>query len=377
MTRGPGKCEVLVNHFQYITVTAGAAHARFYVISPADIGMGATDWRESIGGIDNLGSDNPMEGIEHLAGATGAARVPLDATGSGSLLRIARETSAYFVAELESERGEIFGRSRPVAVRIARPGITVRAGPEITLAASAPPAGTARLAIAELLASADTFSDLPLRVVSYTVRAAGGQLRVVALIEPVDPAVSLASVGAVLVDSSARIVASWSAKDTSVRPLLGAMAAQGGTYRLRVAAIDTAGRCGAAEDAVEARLTSVGPLSLGSLMLGVSRGEGMRLQLEFGAEPTAFASFDIYGGAAGTGLSAALELARDSEGPPLVSLPPSLTRADETRVVAAGALPIGSLPPGDYVVRGVVRLGDGTTGRVIRTLRKVGKEIGK
>ena len=64
------------------------------------------------------------------------------------------------------------------------------------------------------------------------------------------------------------------------------------------------GRTGAAEDDVEAGLTSVGPLSLGSLMLGVSRGEGTRPQLEFGGEPTAIASFDIYGGDAGLPLSA-------------------------------------------------------------------------
>ena len=34
-------------------------------------------------------------------------------------------------------------------------------------------------------------------------------------------------------------------------------------------------------------------------MLGVSRPEGMKLQLEFGPEPTAIASFDIYGGTPG------------------------------------------------------------------------------
>ena len=44
--------------------------------------------------------------------------------------------------------------------------------------------------------------------------------------------------------------------------------------------------------------------------------------------------------------------------------------ADEGRVVATGAVPIGALAPGDYVVHGVIRLEDGTTGRVTRTLRK-------
>ena len=39
-----------------------------------------------------------------------------------------------------------------------------------------------------------------------------------------------------------------------------------------------------------------------------------------------------------------------------------MTRADDTRVVATGTVPLGALPPGDYVVRGIIRLEDGTTG---------------
>jgi hypothetical protein len=373
MALAPGMNELRVDHFQHVTASAGAACALFYMIQPADVEMRAGGYNESIGGVGFTGSDNPMEGIEHLAGATGAARLPLDATGSGSLLRVARETSAYYVAEVEPERREVFGRSRPVAVRVGRPGVTVRTNPEITFVEPARRAGSAKLTVTGLLASAEAFTDVPLRVAGFTVRAAGGQLRAVVVVEPVDPAASLTSVGAILVDGAGRVVANWSAKDATARPLLGAMAVPGGTYRLRVAAVDSAGRPGAAEDVVEARLTSVGPLSLGPLMLGVSSGGGMRLQLEFGAEPTVIASFDIYGGVAGMGLSATLELARDPDGPPLVSSPLSLARVDEARMVATGAVPIGSLPPGDYVVRGIVRLEDGTTGRVIRTLRKVAR----
>jgi hypothetical protein len=149
------------------------------------------------------------------------------------------------------------------------------------------------------------------------------------------------------------------------------MAAPPGTYRLRVAAIDTAGRSGVVEAVVQAQLTSVGPLSLGSLMLGMSRNNSVAPQLAFGAEPSAIASFDIYGGVAGMGLSATLELARDADGPALTTLPLALTRANEARVVATATVPLGALPPGDYVVRGVVKLEDGTTGRIMRTLRKV------
>lgn len=371
MALAPGMCELLVDQFHRITVTASAARANFYVMHPADIGMNATTWRESIGGTGYLGSDNPLEGIEHLAGATGAARLPLDASGTGSLLRVARESSTYHVAELEPLDGEVFGRSRSLSVRVARRGVTVRARAGITFAESTVRAGASRLTVADLLVSPEAFTDLRLRVAGFTMRDADGLLRVGVVAEPVEPAASLSSVGAILIGADGQVVARWFAKDPAERPLLGAMKAPPGTYRLRVAAIDRNGRPGAAEDVVEAGLTAVGPISLGSLILGLSRNEGMQPQLEFGSEPTAIASFDIYGGAAGLRLTATLEVARDLNGPALAVLPLALTRADEGRVVATGAVPIGALPPGEYVVRGVIRLEDGTTGRVTRTLKKV------
>jgi hypothetical protein len=39
--------------------------------------------------------------------------------------------------------------------------------------------------------------------------------------------------------------------------------------------------------------------------------------------------------------------------------------------VATGAVPIGALPPGDYVVRAMVALEGHPATRVVRTLRKV------
>jgi hypothetical protein len=150
------------------------------------------------------------------------------------------------------------------------------------------------------------------------------------------------------------------------------MTAPPGTYRVRAAAVDTSGRPGAAEVEIVVGLTEVGGLSLGSLLLSVSRGGTTYLQLEFGSEPTARASFDIYGGT-GQRLSATLELSRDLDGPAIATMPLALTRADDTRVVAAGTVPLGALGPGDYVLRGIIRLEDGTTGRVVRTLRKASK----
>ena len=111
-----------------------------------------------------------------------------------------------------------------------------------------------------------------MRVGGFTVRDPDGKLRVGVLIEPVDSSVTLASAGAILIDGNDRVVTHWHARDATERPLLGAMAVPPGTYRVRAAAIDTAGRPGAAETDIDAGLTQVGGLSLGSLLLSVSRG---------------------------------------------------------------------------------------------------------
>ena len=307
-------------------------------MQPADIGMSPSLQRSTIGGVGDRGSDNPLEGIEHFAGVTGGARLSLDATGTASLLRVAKESSAYYVAELEPVRDEVFGRSRHLSVRVARRGVTVRVRPEITFTDTARTA-TTRLAVTDLLASTEAVTDLRLRVGGFTVRDADGKLRLGVLVEPADTSAALASAGAILIDGNGRVVTHWHARDATERPLLGAMTAPPGPYRLRAAAIDAAGRPGAAEADIDAGLTQVGELSLGSLLLGVSRGGTTSLQLEFGSESTARASFDIYGGTVGQRLSATLEVARDLDGPAMAAVPLALTRADDTRVVATGVVP--------------------------------------
>jgi len=365
----PGMCELIVDVFRHVATAASAARANVYVMQPADVGVTTPLQRPTSGGSGDIGSDNPREGIEHLAGVTGGTRLTLDATGTESLHRVARESSAYYVAELEPMQDEAFGRSRPLGVRVTRRGVSVRARPEITLVDAG--RGTTRFTVSDLLASTDAATDLRLRVGGFTVRDADGKLRVGVLIEPGDSSVALSSAGAILIDGNGRGAARWNASDPAERPLLGAMSAQPGTYRIRAAAIDSTGRPGAAEATIDVGLTGVGGLSLGSLLLSAFRGGTTSLQLEFGSEPTARASFDIYGGSAGQRLSATLEIARDLDGPAIATVPLALTRADDARVVAAGTVPLGALASGDYVVRGVIRLEDGTTGRVVRTLRKV------
>jgi len=82
MTMAPGMCELQAVDFQRIGTAAGAARANLYVVQPDDVGATAAGRPESISGAGFTGSDNPLEGIEHLTGVTGGSRVPLTASGT-------------------------------------------------------------------------------------------------------------------------------------------------------------------------------------------------------------------------------------------------------------------------------------------------------
>ena len=156
-------------------------------------------------------------------------------------------------------------------------------------------------------------------------------------------------------------------------PVIGAMPVEPGAYRLRVAAIDTAGRAGTADYEVDTEMAQTGSLRLSSVILGLSREGRFSPRLQFGAEPTAMAYIELYGAPAGSRISSVLELSTTMNGPALVSLPLAIESAGENRYIATGVVPIGTLPPGDYVVRAMIGLDGHAMTRVTRTLRKVGR----
>jgi len=152
---------------------------------------------------------------------------------------------------------------------------------------------------------------------------------------------------------------------------LAALAAPPGVYHLRMSATDASGRGGAADTEVDARLTEAGGLKLSSIVLGLSRNNGFVPKLQFGGEAVAIGQFEIYGRVSGQ-ISALLEIAQTLNGPALTSMPLAISATEEPdRFLVRGALPIGALPTGDYVVRGIVEVPGHPAGRVVRTLRKI------
>lgn len=368
--RAPGMCELQNALFLRVGVAAAAARANLYIIQPDDVRAATGTERDSLSGSDTQALTSPLVGIENLAGVTRAVRLPLTALGTTALDRVARESSSYLVAEFEPKLSDFDPRPRRLDIRVTRPGVTVRVRQEISFVRPVNRTGASRLTVSDMLTSAATFADLPLRAAGYTMGGPDGKVSVVAVGEPVDGAATLSSAGAGLINDDGLLVARWSATDAGEVPMMGAMRVPPGRYRLRVAAVDSAGRAGAADYRFDAQLTPVGNLMLGDLVLGLSRDGQLIPKLEFAGEPSALASFEFYGGIPGTAVTAILEIARTVDGPAIATVPLAIQSQAVGRYLATGTVPLGALEPGDYAVRGVLRLENGTSGRSIRTLRK-------
>ena len=114
-----------------------------------------------------------------------------------------------------------------------------------------------------------------------------------------------------------------------------------------------------------------GPLLLSSLVVGLSRDGRFVPRLEFGTEASAMAQLEIYGGAAGTAVGAMLEITDGTNGKLFFTVPLILEATnDRDRFIARGTIPIGALPPGDFVARAIVEQKGQPAGRVLRTIRK-------
>jgi VWFA-related protein len=375
MTAAPGMCELKTDLFEQVGAAAGAGRANFYIIQPEDVIIKPAALAESIAGADFTGSSNPMAGIEHLAGVTGATRLYLAATGDNTLMRVARETSAYYVATVEVQPADRNGASRRLDIRAGREGVTIHGRPNITFPKpdSRTPTKAQSVTPRTMLREGRTFRDLPLRGIGYVSNNPGDdRLKIVCMMEPADQTPQLSAAAAGLFDPAGRLVAQWTAdaKNLAATPVIGALLAKPGTYRLRVAATDAAGRSGSVDYELPVELTSAGPLRLSSLVLGLSREGTFVPRMLFGAEPVAIGYFDAYGRA--DAISVTTEVARSVNGPALGAPIPGSVKpvSGEDRHIGTVAIPIGGLPSGDYVIRVTITAAGQPSGRLVRTLRK-------
>jgi hypothetical protein len=360
-----GPCDLRIEDFLRVGDAAARARAHVYVVRPEDVLVDRSMLRTPTAPVDLA------DGLQTLAGVVDGNLLHLTASERNPLLEAAIETSAPYLIAFQPSAAERNGKTYSVAIASGRGGVSVRAIRAVVIGA-AETAGAG--AVQAMLKDGRAYRDLPLRAASYASRGmdAVRPVQLLAVAEPLEPSALIATAAAGLFDGQGQLVAEWrlTSPQTTPGPLVVPLAARFGTYRLRVAATDSAGRRGTVDEIVSAELVPAGPLLLSSLVLGVVDGAGFRPALQFGSEPAATASFEVYGGHA-KDVSGVLEIAPRPGGPALVAV--ALTFAptsDGTRLIASGALPLADLPAGDVLVRATVRAAGQPEGRVVRTLRK-------
>ena len=326
--------------------------------------------------IDGLAVHVPAldVGYESLAGVTGGQLIRLQGNAQPGVSRLLRETSAYYVVGFAPEAGERSGQPLRVELKSTRDKVKLRTPPSLVLPKEAAAKGAP--APKDMLRVATEYRDLPLRATSYASRMSPGseEVKVVALFESTEEVpLSAATVG--LYDEKGTLKKQWTAtKDDLAKKLVRAdLQAAPGLYRLRVAAVDANGRAGTTDYDLKAETVRADPLTLSALVIGTQQqgASGFLPRLEFTKEPVALGLLEIYGVPAGAAVSVVLDVAASSDGVALATAETQVGKGsgDDARM-ALGGFDIGSLPPGDYLMRAVVSLNGKPVGRVMRTIRK-------
>jgi len=353
-------CPLRTNHFEEVGVAAQASHAAMYVVHVLEAASTSQTPQAS------------QLGIDAVAGVTGAETIRLTGGGTESpLTRIARETSAYYLASFDAEPADRNGNRHRVQITVARERVRVHSRPNIVIprgAAAAAKSVTPR----DMIRVSTVYTDLPLRGATFTSRNPDGKVRVVALFETLEAAAKLNAATVIGYDAKGVSKAQWNAeaKDLGGSPIRADLLVPAGTYRVRIAATDTKGRAGTVDIETPAQVTDAGTLKISALVLGAGAGGTFSPKLQFDAgDQQAIGYVEIYDVPKGANVGVTFELAESEGGPATATGPSQISGADDTRI-AFGGFGIGPMEPGDLQMRAVITLDGKRIGIVSRTLRK-------
>src|SRR5262245_24537644 len=213
-------------------------------------------------------------------------------------------------------------------------------------------------------------TELPMRLSTYTFRdAAPNKVKVILAAEIVPESMAKEldlAIGFAVFDQLGKPVLSgqerkiYSANsDLPIRYEL-AVAVDPGSYRLRLAAVDTAGKSGSVEREVAAFGMANHEFAVGDLILSAvreGRGNDLRAPVVLQVSDGQLATYtELYTNKPGTldDTKVVFEIADTADSPPLQTSPGEIReRQDQTMRQALAVVPIGALPPGRYIVRAI------------------------
>lgn len=308
-------------------------------------------------------------GLENIAGVTGGDMIRMIGDAAPAMGRLAETAGTYYVATLDGANDQASWRR--VDARVNRDSVRITARPMAGAAApGAAKAGTPR----DMIRVATVYRDVAIRAAGFVSRQPGTpDLKVVALFEPEDPNVKLTAAMVGLFDEKGALKAQWTAQANELgrAPVVAALTAPPGNYRMRVAASDASGKGGTTDYDLSVQLPDAAPVKTSQMLLGVGQG-GFAPKLAFTAADAAAIGFiEIYNVAKDAKLEATFEIVKPGgevmgSGQGTIGAGPG----DDARI-AYGGFGIATLEPGDYTMRATITVDGKQAGIATRTLRKL------
>ena len=382
-----------INQISWLGPAAARGQSTLYVLQLEAAAFNASNAQNS----PTRGADIEFghDGLGYLAGAAGGSVFKIVSGADQAFNRLALELSGYYLLSFEPEPGDRDSKVHSIKIEVPRrKDIAVRARNEFSV--DVPRVLTTGQQLADAIAAPLPATEIGLKIAAYSfTESTGDKLRVIVAAEidrSRNPGQKIA-LGYSVVDARDQIVSTQlepevttpvRAADTT-QTYLGAISVAPGTYRIKLAVVDDAGRAGSVEHTVQARLTPAGQIHLTDLLLGEEasgssltpsvsadfNGDLLRGYVEFRSEAP-----EVLGAA-----SVALEIASSAQGRALQSVQAQVeqqTQPSESRRIAEAVVPIALLPPGDYVARAVVTVAGQRVGQVARSfhiLREVSTAV--
>jgi VWFA-related protein len=321
------------------------------------------------------------DGLNRLAGQARGAVLPVAATAASAFARLDRELSGYYLLSFEPDPADRDGQPHTVSVTVTRPGATVRARPQFTVAPAAP-AMTAQAHLVQVLKSPLPIADVGLKLTTFTFRDDDTKKLKVLITTEIDRSFNPAGdflLGCLVTDSRGTLVGSQLERalalptaDDVGRPqrYTGAFVLDPGRYNVKVAVIDPDGRAGSVERAFSAALVPAGPLRLGELMLAEVVGQTAKPSVDGRINADSLMAYaEVYSdsGSALKNTTIGVEIGRTENDTPIERAPLKFSdRSFEGKRAAEGRIPIEMLPAGDYIARAVSTVNGKVVGQVTR-----------
>ncbi len=361
-----------------VAAAAAEAHATVYsLFAPAD--EGSAD-RRTITSTPLADMTVRRWPLETLATMTGGGSYRVDVGAEGSFARLARELSGFYRLGIEQDASDRSDDARPMNVSVGRPGLHVRAPKRFTTRTYAERDVPSRLEAA--LASPIPAGGIGIRLTSY-VQADPEQLSHLRIVlagaaTRVHPGEVMLQI--VLEDASGKPLAggrrSLGDADGDEFPFSTSLSVDPGVYTIRAAVMDAAGTVGSVHHRVDARRTSIGPLTAGSIMLvrvPTAPDETSRVILDSVRQDEKLAmQLDLEGDSSEVSAAGVVfEILQSPSAPPLI-------KTDAARMSGGGpalaqaVTDVRLLPAGRYIARARVTSREGVVAEIDRPFVVVG-----